>query len=54
LSFSVFAFSSEVSDLLKAAQESYTSDDLPTALQNIDSAKNIIEKENFPQVQKII
>lgn len=32
LSFSTFAFSSEVRDLLKAAQESYESGDLSTPM----------------------
>lgn len=47
LSFSVFAFSSEVDEFLKATQEAYEAGDLSTAIQNIDSARSIIEKENF-------
>ena len=47
LTFTFLAFSSDVSDLLKAAQESYESGDLSTALQKIDSAKAIIEREKL-------
>ena len=47
LSFSIFAFSSEVGELLKAAQDSYESGDLSSALKNIESAKSIIEKEQL-------
>ena len=47
LASSAFAFSSDVGDLLRAAQESYESGDLSTAVQKIDSAKKIIESEKL-------
>ncbi len=45
--FSVFIFASEVSDLLQEAQTAYESGDVSTAIQKIDSAKSIMEKEQL-------
>ena len=45
--FSVFIFASEVSDLLQEAQTAYESGDVSTAIQKIDSAKSILEKEQL-------
>ncbi len=42
-----FLFASEVSDLLQEAQNAYDSGDLSTAVQRIDSAKKIIEREQI-------
>ena len=45
--FTVFVFASEVSDLLQEVQTAYDSGDLTTAIQKIDSAKKIIEREQL-------
>ena len=45
--FSFFVFASEVSDLLLEAQTAYESGDISTAIQKIDSAKSIMEKEQL-------
>lgn len=45
--FSFFVFASEVSDLLQEAQTAYESGDVPTAIQKLDSAKTIMEKEQL-------
>ncbi len=45
--FSFFVFASEVSDLLQKAQTAYESGDVPTAIQKLDSAKSIMEKEQL-------
>lgn len=45
--FSFFVFASEVSDLLLEAQTAYESGDVSTAIQKIDSAKSIMEKEQL-------
>ena len=47
LSITFLAFSSDVNELLKAAQGAYELGDFSTALQNIDSAKLIIEREKL-------
>lgn len=44
---SLFVFASEVSDLLLEAQTAYESGDISTAIQKIDSAKSIMEKEQL-------
>lgn len=44
---SLFVFASEVSDLLLEAQTAYESGDVSTAIQKIDSAKSIMEKEQL-------
>ena len=45
--FSFFVFASEVSDLLLEAQTAYESENVYTAIQKIDSAKSIMEKEQL-------
>lgn len=45
--FSFFVFASEVSDLLLEAQTAYESGDVSTAIQKLDSAKSIMEKEQL-------
>ena len=45
--FSFFVFASEVSDLLLEAQTAYESGDISTAIQKLDSAKSIMEKEQL-------
>lgn len=45
--FSFFVFASEVSDLLQEAQTAYESGDVSTAIQKLDSAKSIMEKEQL-------
>ena len=40
-------FASEVGDLLQAAQKSYEAGDVSTAIQKLDSAKSIMEKEQL-------
>lgn len=45
--FSFFVFASDVSDLLLEAQTAYESGDVSTAIQKIDSAKSIMEKEQL-------
>ncbi|MDD6969355.1 MAG: hypothetical protein SPH83_01585 [Treponema sp.] len=45
--FSFFVFASDVSDLLLEAQTAYESGDVYTAIQKIDSAKSIMEKEQL-------
>lgn len=45
--FSIFIFASEVSDLLQAVQTAYESGDVSTAIQKLDSAKSIMEKEQL-------
>lgn len=45
--FSIFIYASEVSDLLQEAQTAYESGDVSTAIQKIDSAKSILEKEQL-------
>lgn len=47
LFFSFFLFASEVSDLLQEAQTAYESGDVSTAIQKLDSAKSIMEKEQL-------
>ncbi len=42
-----FVFASEVTDLLQAAQTAYESGDVSTAIQKLDSAKSIMEKEQL-------
>lgn len=42
-----FVFASEISDLLQAAQTAYESGDVSTAIQKLDSAKSIMEKEQL-------
>lgn len=44
---SLFVFASEVSDLLLEAQTAYESGDVSTAIQKLDSAKSIMEKEQL-------
>lgn len=44
---SLFVFASEVSDLLQEAQTAYESGDVSTAIQKLDSAKSIMEKEQL-------
>ena len=44
--FSFFVFAFEVSDLLQEAQTAYESGDVSTAIQKLDSAKSIMEKES--------
>ena len=44
---SLFVFAFEVSDLLQEAQTAYESGDVYTAIQKIDSAKSIMEKEQL-------
>ena len=44
---SLFVFASEVSDLLLEAQTAYESENVYTAIQKIDSAKSIMEKEQL-------
>lgn len=45
--FSFFVFASDVSDLLLEAQTAYESGDVSTAIQKLDSAKSIMEKEQL-------
>lgn len=45
--FSFFVFAFEVSDLLQEAQTAYESGDVSTAIQKLDSAKSIMEKEQL-------
>lgn len=45
--FSFFVFASDVSDLLQEAQTAYESGDISTAIQKIDSAKSIMEKDQL-------
>lgn len=45
--FSFFVFASDVSDLLLEAQTAYKSGDVSTAIQKLDSAKSIMEKEQL-------
>lgn len=45
--FSFFVFASEVSDLLQEAQTAYESGDVTTAIQKLDSAKSLMEKEQL-------
>ena len=45
--FSFFVFASEVSDLLQEAQTAYESGDVSIAIQKLDSAKSIMEKEQL-------
>ena len=44
---SLFVFASEVSDLLQEAQTAYETGDVTTAIQKLDSAKSIMEKEQL-------
>jgi len=44
---SLFVFASEVSDLLQEAQTAYESGDVSIAIQKLDSAKSIMEKEQL-------
>ena len=45
--FSFCVFASEVSDLLQEAQTAYETGDVTTAIQKLDSAKSIMEKEQL-------
>ena len=45
--FSFCVFASEVSDLLLEAQTAYESGDVSTAIQKLDSAKSLMEKEEL-------
>ena len=45
--FSFFVFASEVSDLLQEVQTAYETGDVTTAIQKLDSAKSIMEKEQL-------
>lgn len=45
--FSFFVFASDVSDLLLESQTAYESGDVSTAIQKLDSAKSIMEKEQL-------
>lgn len=45
--FSLLVFASEVSDLLQGAQTAYESGNISTAIQKLDSAKSIMEKEQL-------
>jgi len=45
--FSFCVFASEVSDLLQEAQTSYETGDVTTAIQKLDSAKSLMEKEKL-------
>ena len=44
---SLFVFASEVSDLLLEAQTAYESGDVTTAIQKLESAKSLMEKEEL-------
>ena len=46
-SLPLFVFASDVGNLLKEAQTAYESGDVSTAIQKLDSAKSIMEKEQF-------
>ena len=48
---SLFVFASEVSDLLQEAQIAYETGDVTTAIQKLDSAKSIMEKEQLSYQQ---
>lgn len=48
--FSFVVFASEVSDLLQEAQTAYESGDVSTAIQKLESAKSIMEKEQLSSV----
>lgn len=41
----IFVFASEVSNLLQSAQSAYETGDITTAIQKLDSAKSIMERE---------
>ena len=45
--FSFCVFASEVSDLLLEAQTAYESGDVSTAIQKLESAKSLMEKEEL-------
>jgi len=45
--FSFYVFASEVSDLLQEAQTAYESGDVSAAIQKLDSAKSLMEKEEL-------
>lgn len=45
--FSFFVFASEVSDLLQEVQTAYESGDIAIAIQKLNSAKSIMEKEQL-------
>ncbi len=46
-SLPLFVFASDVGNLLKEAQTAYESGDVSTAIQKLDSAKSIMEKEQL-------
>lgn len=46
-SLTLFVFASDVGNLLKEAQTAYESGDVSTAIQKLDSAKSIMEKEQL-------
>ena len=50
--FPCLVFSSEVGDLLKKATMAYESGDITIAIANLDSAKEILEKERISSVGK--